>query len=232
MRLAARLPPADIIQLPAGGYLVVRKHGSRGASLCGSINASTQLAARQLRRAESDLLAGPAWQPAQGAPAGWGAAQERRRQRQLGPLLRPAARSGPAPGCPAPAPHVPAGRPVPVPPCKAGQELRPASAVSLEGNFEPGECSGSGAGARSSMGGFPRWCSPSRKVAAVKPHLRAVMAPRWTRCPTCHPAALHPLRRRCRQPRGVTAHGPPAGQLNARQIFGIPYRNAVLQGMC
>ncbi|KAL4421277.1 hypothetical protein ABPG75_010568 [Micractinium tetrahymenae] len=122
LRLTARLPPADIIQLPTGGYLVVRRRGQGGSS-CGRGTGSTQLAACQLRRAASCPLAGalaqPAPAPPAGAPAGWGADQERRYQRQLAALRHAVGQHRPLPrapaGSPAPERSAPVSCPVPVP---------------------------------------------------------------------------------------------------------------------
>lgn len=146
LRLAARLPPADIIQLPAGGYLVVRRRSSQGSTRDGSSHASTQLAAGQLRRAASSPLTGRPAGPGRSPLAGWSADQEQRYQRQLAALRRSV--GGPTPGRCAPAggaaPALPAraSRPVPVPRRKAGQEAQPGAAAAaslLEGSLEPGE---------------------------------------------------------------------------------------------
>ncbi|KAL4424595.1 hypothetical protein ABPG77_009179 [Micractinium sp. CCAP 211/92] len=146
LRLAARLPPADIIQLPAGGYLVVRRRSSQGNTRYDGSHASTQLAACQLRRAASSPLTGRLVAHGRSSPAGWSADQERRYQRQLAALRREV--GGPTPGrcAPAggaePAQHARASRPVAVPHRKAVQGAQPnaaaAAASLLEGSLEPG----------------------------------------------------------------------------------------------
>lgn len=133
LRMAARLPPADLIQLPQGGHFVVRRRSTCNSTACvGSRSMGTQFATRQLRQAASCPMAGmpaaPGQAPPQGAPAGWDAAQERRYQRQLAALRHAAGRLRPAQ-------PEPASSPVSVP-CKAGQGPRSDVAASL--SFSPG----------------------------------------------------------------------------------------------